>query len=305
LRKILIASLLPLLFSFTVCGHRGAPKPPLSYKPKTPKLYPPIQEYKSPLVWWERVTQFEDGRKIPQPQKVEYKVVINFGKRVVKTKEPYYKDFPIEAGQRRCYSVAAIYNGKEGEPSEPTCITGKEPIEERPVVKRLLEEDSLVEIEIEPSREYSVEIFKNQTEEPFVKPYATLKPGESLFKDNNVKNDVTYTYLLRFAKDELKGPFTEPITATPKDKTPPLPPPSALLVLGEPCVLLWEPSPSEDVIGYKVVADGEEIFTSGIYLTFKKCPERVTLYAVDKGKNLSKPVTPEVVDEEGGSGNGE
>ena len=305
MRKLLLLPLLPLLFSFTMCGHRGAPKPPLSYKPQTPKVHGPIQEFTSPLIWWEKVERFDDGRKIPTPQKVSYKVVVNFGKRVVETEETYFKDSPIKPKERRCYSVVALYEGRESEKSEPVCINGKEPISEVPQVKRAVGGDGYAQIEFTPSPLYETEVFKNQTSEPFVKPYAVLKPGEGLFIDKKVKNGAQYTYLLRFSEGELKGAFSKEVRVVPQDRIPPLPPQDALLVKGEVCTLVWEPSPSEDVVAYKVVADGRELSTSGIYLTFKKCPKRVLIYAVDKAGNLSKPVVPEVVDEKGGSCNGE
>ncbi len=303
MRKLLFLSLLPLLFSFTMCGHRGAPKPPLTYQPQTPKVHQPIQEYDSPLIWWERVTTFRDGRKISQPQKVTYRVIVNFGERIVTVKENYFKDFPIGKGQRRCYSVVALYGRHKSQRSEPVCVTGKEPIREVPKVLKAQGEDGFIEIELAQHSPYAVEVFKNP-QKPLIKPYATLKENERLFMDKRVTNGKSYSYVLRFSLGNLKGRPSNPITLIPQDRTPPLPPEGAILVKGRECLLVWEPSPSEDTKGYLIVADGEKFRTGGIYFRFTRCPKRVELFAVDKAGNLSKPVKPEVLDEEGGSSNG-
>jgi len=304
LRKLLLLPLIPLLFSFTMCGHRGAPKPPLIYRPATPQVHPPAQEYDSPLVWWERVDRFGDGRKISQPQKVSYRVIVNFGKREVEVKKNYFKDSPIRAGEKRCYSVVALYEGHESQRSEPVCTTGEKPIEDIPEVIKAHGGDGFVEIELAPHPGYEVEVFKD-AEEPFLKPYALLREEENTFTDRRVVNGRSYTYLLRFSKERLKGRFTEPLAVIPEDRVPPAPPKEALLIKGKECILVWEPSPSEDVRNYLIVADGRKFKTGGIYFRFTGCPAKVELFAVDKAGNLSKPIVPEVVDEEGGGGDGE
>ncbi|MEO2066420.1 MAG: hypothetical protein ABGX17_07990 [Desulfurobacteriaceae bacterium] len=303
MKKLIIISLFPLLTSFTMCGHRGAPKPPLTYNPSVPEVYPPVQEFKSPLIWWERVETFEDGRKIPQTEKIKYRVIINFGKREVETEENYFKDKPIEPKEKRCYSIVAVYGKNKSKKSEPLCIVGREPIEEVPRVTKTLEGDGLIKIEIAPHENFKVEVFKNQ-KEPYVRPYRILDEGSKEFIDKEVENGKSYTYLLRFSKGKLKGRFAEPIRLTPKDTLPPEPPGNPLLIKGEKCLLVWEPSPSKDTVAYLIETDKGKFKTSGIYFTLTECPKELELFAVDKAGNLSSPVKPEVIDEEGSSSNG-
>jgi len=289
-----------------MCGHRGAPKPPLSYTPATPKVVGAVQEFDSPLIWWERVSTFDDGRKIPQPQEVEYEVSVNFGKVKIKTRENYLKDYPLAEGEKRCYSVAAIYEGRKSQPSEPTCIRWKRPIYQIPKVVDVLEGDGFVKISFTPSPYLKTEVFKNQ-KEPFTSPYKVLDEGTSLFIDESVKNGESYTYLFRFSEGDLKGRFSKPVVAAPRDDVRPEPPQNALLVrVGESCTLVWEPSPSLDVVGYLIETERGRIETDGIYFTFKSCPGAIRLFAVDKAGNLSEEAKiEEVVNEESGSDNGE
>ena len=302
MKKLILLSL-PLLFSFTTCGHRAPPKPPYSKVPQIPKVKGLIQDYKSPLLWWERTKAFTDGRKLSEPNKVSYLVLINFGKRKVKTDKNYLKDLPIALKEKRCYQVVSLYKGKRSFPSEPVCIVGREPIEKVPKVEKATAGDGFVELLLKPYQGYQVEVFKNQ-KPPFVTPFKVLK-GERVFVDKDVKNKQEYTYYLRFSSGILKGKLSFPIRLIPEDKVPPLPPKNPLLVGCKECVLVWEPSPSSDVVGYLIVAGKRKFSVKGIYYTFKFCPKEVSIYAVDKAGNLSKPVKVGVKGEEGCSSNGE
>ena len=289
MKKFLLITL-PLLFSFSTCGHRGAPLPPLPKEPSTPEINALFQDFNRPLLSWNPVKTFKDGRKLPDPERVTYIVTVNFGKKKVKTEKNYLSDTPIRPGEKRCYSVTALYRGRESSPSEPVCIVGKRPITEVPQVE-VKGGDGTVVVKV-ANPEYTVEVFKNQ-KFPFIKPYRVFKGEE--FIDKQVENRKTYVYRFRFSKGKLKGKLTEPIPVTPRDRTPPLPPPRAYLIEGRVCTAVWDPSPSKDVIYYVVKAGNRTFTTSGIYLTLSECPKRVKVVAVDKGGNRSKPVEAEVV----------
>jgi len=289
LKRFLLLTL-PVLFSFSTCGHRGAPLPPLTKEPSAPKIKVLVQDFNRPLLSWESVKTYRDGRKLPDPKKVKYIININFGKEKAETSETYFIDSPIEVGEKRCYSVSAVYEGKQSSPSEPVCLVGEKPLNGVPEVK-VKGEDGRVVVKLK-NPGFSVEVFKNQ-KFPYVEPYAVFKGDE--FIDRKVKNGKTYTYRFRFSKGKLKGRLTEPITVTPQDRIPPLPPPHAYLIEGKECTVVWDPSPSKDVI-YYVVKTGNGIFkTSGIYLNLPKCPKKVEITAVDKAGNRSEPVSAEVV----------
>jgi len=289
LKKFFLITL-PLLFSFSTCGHRGAPLPPLPKEPSTPEVTTLFQDFNRPIIGWKRVKTYRDGRKLPNPKRVRYIVNVNFGKEKVETDKNYFLDKPIKAGEKRCYSISAIYEGRGSSPSEPVCIVGKQPLRKVPEV-HVKGADGKVTVWVS-NPEFTVEVFRNQ-KFPFLKPYAEFKGKE--FIDNRVENGKTYVYRFRFSKGKLKGKLTKPIPVTPQDRIPPLPPPHAYLIEGKICTAVWDPSPSKDVIYYVVKAGNRTFTTSGIYLTLPECPERVEIRAVDKSGNRSKPVEAEVV----------
>ena len=309
MKKLLLFFPLLSLFSFTMCGSKGDPKPPLSKSPSPPRIFIIQQSFKNPVVVWEKVTTFSDGRKLPIPDRVSYVVNVNFGKRKVKLNKRYFFDpVPISEGERRCYSVSAVYEGYESKSSEPTCIVGKKPIRALPRVKEVKSGDGFISFTFEPYSDFSVEVFKN-SHPPFIKPFKVLTPGTLTFKDEAVKNNFTYTYRFRFSWGNVKGVLSPPIKVTPLDTTPPLPPSSPLLIKApKGCLVVWERSPSKDVTEYRIFVNGKQFSINGrgIYFYFPECPRGdVLVVAVDKAGNLSKPVKAKgVVNEESCSDNG-
>ena len=303
MRKLLLLSSLPLLLSFTTCGHRAAPKPPLSYKPETPKPPKVIQDFNRPLVYWSPVKKFSDGRKIALPKKVHYYLIVNFGERKVKTDELFYYDKPIKPNEKRCYSLVAVYENHKSAPSEPSCLLGKEPIKGTPKVLKATAGNGFVKFKFAPHK-YAVEVFKNpQPNRPLIVPYAVVEG--TTFRDDKVTNGKEYRYLFRFSRGDLKGKATGPYVLKPEDRTPPLPPKGVQAVCINGCTVIWEPSPSPDV-AYYLIKFGEESYKAeGIYFYLpKKCPPKVEIIAVDRYGNESKPKTVEVKGEESCGDNG-
>lgn len=289
LKRILLF-FLPLLFSFSTCGHRGNPLPPLTKVPSTPQVDEIVQDFNRPLLSWNRVYTYKDGRKLPNPKEVRYIVSVNFGKRRVETEENYLLDSPIKLGEKRCYSVIAVYRGKRSSPTEPVCLVGRAPIEDVPVF-RARGGDGKVVIEVE-NPELPVEVFRNGRF-PFLKPYKAFKGR--IFVDRSVKNGAPYTYRLRFFKGKLKGKLSEGVTIIPQDRIPPSPPPSGYFIRRNGCTVFWEPSPSKDVVFYGVKVGSSTYRASGIYLNLPGCSGKVEIFAVDKAGNRSKPVEAEEV----------
>ena len=287
---------MPLLFSFTMCGSRGSPEPPYSKVPAVPKLGGVQQQFKSVVVYWNKVSTFSDGRKLSIPDSVVYVVSVDFGRRVFKTKKNYLIERIKEFKGKRCYAVAAEYGGRRGEFSDPICIELKSPVKKLPEVKKVTSGDGFVVFEFY-SHELPIEVFKNG-KTPYVKPYRVVNPGSTVFKDNQVEDGKTYAYRFRFARSIYKGPLTRTYKLVPLDKIPPLPPQNPLLIAANStCTLIWEPSPSKDVVAYKIVADGKVFVLpkTSIYFQLQNCPNSVKLIAVDKGKNESKAVIPKEV----------
>ena len=289
MKKLLLLSI-PFLFSFSTCGHRGDPLPPLTKDPATPQVESLVQDFNRPLLVWREVRTYRDGRKLPDPRSVRYVIVVNFGKKKVKTGKNYFLDVPVKPGERRCYSIISVYRGRESPPGNPICIVGKRPIHETPEFEAIGGDNHVV-INVK-NPDFPLEVFRNQ-EEPFLKPYATFK-GRT-FIDRNVENGKSYRYRLRFYRGKLKGKLSREVTVIPQDRIPPLPPSYAYVITGRICSVVWDPSPSSDVVYYEVKSGDLTLKTSGIYLNLPGCNGTVSVIAVDKAGNRSKPVRAEVV----------
>ncbi|WP_459896023.1 hypothetical protein [Desulfurobacterium crinifex] len=309
MKKLLLLCFLPFVFSFTMCGNRGDPLPPLQFSPETPEISGIDQVYRNLLVKWQPVKKFSDGRKLANPEEIYYIVSVNFGKEKAKIKNTYFLDSKVVSeGEKRCYTITAVYRGKYfSQPSEPFCAVARKPIEEIPEILSYVAGDGFVKFEFKPITDYSIEVFKNSS--LHISPYKTLPPKTSEFVDKNVVNGKEYSYSFRFSEGNLKGRFSKTYNLTPEDRTPPEPPANVFLIRkGNSCTILWDPSPSEDVSGY-VILKREKVVGStgrGIYFLLPNCPKgSYYVKAVDKAGNFSKPTkAEEVINEEGSSDNG-
>jgi len=292
-----------------MCGNKGDPLPPFSKDPSVPEVSAIQQVQDRFLVLWKSVTTFDDGRKIPVPGEVTYVVSVNFGERSYTCKQHYFVD-PVKVllGEKRCYSVTAVYRGHRSLPCEPVCLVAQEPIEEVPKVKSAVAGDGFVEIQVSRCPGCEVEVFKD-ADFPYAFPYRILS-GKGVFRDESVLNRSLYVYRFRFSRGCVKGRLSEPVTLMPVDKDPPLPPPSAILLRKRSsCLLIWEPSPSKDVVLYRIRA-GARWFTAEtdrIYFYLSQCPSGTFyIHAVDKAENASDEIPfKEVKDEEGGDSDGQ
>ena len=293
LKKLLLLCFLPFVFSFTMCGNRGDPLPPLQFTPETPEISGIDQAYRNFLVKWQPVKKFSDGRKLANLEEIYYIVSVNFGKEKIKTKNTYFLDSKVVSeGEKRCYAITAVYRGKYfSQPSEVFCAVAKKPIEEIPEILSYTAGDGFVKFEFKPVADYSIEVFKDSS--PHISSYKTLPPETSEFVDKNVVNGKGYSYSFRFSKGNLKGRFSKTYNLTPEDRKPPEPPTNVFLIReGNSCTILWEPSPSEDVSGYVILKREKIVGSTGrcIYFFLLNCPEgSYYVKAVDKAGNFSKP----------------
>jgi len=273
---------LPLLFSFAVCGNRGDPLPPFSKTPSTPSNASVIQVFNSPIVFWDEVKTFDDGRKIPEPGKVLYEVKV--GKEKFLVRSNFFEDKEIHEGERRCYMVRAVYRNKKSAWTDPVCFEGKEPLKEVPVVYG--KSGNKFNEFYFPEVPYEIEVFKNQSK-PFIKPYKVVKTHHWIDKD--VKNGVVYSYCFRYSNGMVKGKCSELLKLKPEDIYPPeLPKDIRIFELGKKCLVVFEPSGSKDLKHYEVFVEGKKkiVPPESIYFEIPECPERFKICTVDYDNNI-------------------
>ncbi len=279
-----------------MCGSKGDPLPPLSKKPSSPKKVEVIQNCRTPVVHWQAVLTFSDGRKIPVPRDVKYEVIINFGKKKERTGKNYFIDHnEISPKEKRCYSVRAIYSGIEGGPSETVCTTGETPPNGIPKLVNYKEGDGFIELDFD-DHNLPIAIFVNKSY-PFINVDQVLERNKNIYRIQ-AKNNKEYVVRYCFIKGSIRGKISPSLVLTPQDRTPPKPPGRAVLIRnGRGCTLVWEPSTSRDVKSYTIFWDGKKETVAGdlVYYYFDDCPEKVKIVAVDKAGNVSKPEEPEVV----------
>ncbi len=280
-----------------MCGSKGDPLPPLSKEPLPPKGVGVFQDYRIPVVYWQAVLTFSDGRKIPVPEEVEYEIRVDFGKESFKANRTYFVDQrKIEPGERRCYSVRAIYAGVKGRSSETICIIGEKPPEGIPGLIEYKEGDGFFELKFK-NHNLPIALFVNSSY-PFLKPSSVLNKGENVYR-TRAENGREYTIRYCFVRASVRGKLSSPIVLIPQDGVPPEPPRNPILIKeGRGCTLVWELSPSSDVKSYEIYwGKGKEtVAGNSVYYRFIRCPKDVKIVAVDKSGNVSKPVKPEEVE---------
>ncbi|WP_457567865.1 hypothetical protein [Desulfurobacterium sp.] len=293
-RALLIVCLL-LLSSFSTCGRRGNPLPPRDFHPLPPSKIFYQQTVLTPVIFWNPPEKFEDGEKIStrEKRKLTYIVDIDFGKEQFKTKQTLFKYKAVQPGKKICFRVAALYEKLQGEFSEPICKIIKKPIKSLPAIKDVKIGDRMVRILFDNPFHKTIEIFKSEfpAEFNYLKPFSTVT--NSTFADTKVENGKTYYYRARYAENEIKGPFSKIIKATPEDNVPPAPPEHPILITNHLCYLVWEPSESSDVKYYKIFYNGKCIGkTTRLTYFLTTCGNGTyQIGAVDKAGNitLSKP----------------
>jgi hypothetical protein len=173
------------------------------------------------------------------------------------------------------------------------------------------EEDSKILLSWERTDELSYNVYRwdNGTYPLFPRNSGPL--AAALFTDGPVQNGKTYNYEVRAVKMEGTTPLEgegATILATPRDKTPPAPPATPKLSMGDGGVFLsWAPSPESDLAGYNVyrLAAGKagKINTSLLHEPrfFDKNPgaglRYVSYYvtAVDRSSNESGPSREQII----------
>jgi len=128
-----------------------------------------------------------------------------------------------------------------------------------------------------------------------------VSPG--VFKIKNPDLGATYNIVgaIIFGKNFF-GPLCSLLKVKVKDKIPPLPPSGGGYIVknGKLCIM-WEKSPSEDVVSYEVVAGKKQYFTNSteLSISFSKELKKIEVFAIDRAGNKSKALTLSIKEEGG------
>jgi len=287
-KKLILIVLMPILLSFSTCGRKGDPLPPLSYIPESPVNVKAKQIGKNVLISWNPPSYFIDGRKIKEKGEISYVVRIGFGKSLKRTNTNYVIDRGGKPGEEICYSVMSIYKTKyRSSFSEPICIKIKNPINQFPEIQNATAGDGFVKITFKKS-DMRIAVYKSENGKFKPEPYAILEAGINVFVDKNVINKKAYKYFARFVVKGMEGESSEVITLIPEDRFPPEAPENLQIIKkGENFILIWEPSSSKDVKYYEILNNGKVVGTVpyGLYFPLKNLKGCFRIVAVDKAGN--------------------
>ncbi len=277
--------------SFSTCGRRGSPKPPLSFIPAPPKIEDVYQIENRPFIVIKPSYTYSDGRKIPKSliKREKFLIKINF-KRVIETANRCFKDSVKKPNETVCYQVSTLLEGRKSTFTDPSCLSVKKPLFKKPQVVKISVSDSKVSF-LFKRHSLKIECFKSQRGRPFpCKPYRVI--SGNLFVDDRLHNGETYAYKFRFSQDTRKGPFTKVFYETPLDNQAPEPPknPQLFRLKKNACILVWEPSPSKDVSFYSISWSGGRTKTDKCYAVVPCGASFYKISAVDRYKNFSRPI---------------
>jgi len=292
-RKLLILFIAPILLSFSTCGRRGKPLPPVSKLPKPPLSIKAKQVYDRVLLSWTPPSQFTDGRRIAEKGELSFLVMVGFRGKTVPVRDSFFIDKRRKPGEKVCYKVASIYMSKyRGAFSEPACIRVEKPIGEVPKLTGASAGDGFVKLTFAPST-FDIAIYRKRNGKFPPEPLKVLKAGETVFTDRSVVNGRRYTYTARFRRGKVEGRATEEVTLMPADNVPPEPPRNLSILKGKPSFLIWEPSGSADLKLYEVYRNGRIVakVNRGIYFPIDNLKGCFKVIAVDRNGNRSSSNT--------------
>ncbi len=280
------------------CGVKGYPKPPRSYIPEKVHDLKVKQQGRFFLIYWKYKKVYIDG--IPFDKEPEFLLITDEIKEPVyphKYKNIYWIYKKIENfNQKECFKIQVKLNGKKSKPSNSACITptDKYPIQKQKLTVQIKENGLLLKWNILFP---TVNIYRGKSEDLILPiPYKTVKNSLS-FLDTDVKLNKPYCYYVtNVLSQNIEGEKSDTVCIIYKDIIPPKPPENGDIVLEDgKAIILWDESPSKDVIGYKIYKNGKELINTLIKAyffidkTYKK-GDRYIIIAVDKAGNKSKPL---------------
>lgn len=294
----LFAFLTVSVFFLNGCGVKGYPKPPRSFNISGIKEINVKQMGEYLVIYWYYKKVYEDG--MPIKEKLNFYLLSNDEKSKVnpyKNGDLYWVVEPIKNFENKiCYkvSVRTVKTLKE-KISNYVCI---KPEKNYPVLTTklnlFLKEDGIL---LNWKKMYEqVNIYRNENSNliPPI-PYKIVK-NSSEFLDKNLELNKKYCYYITISKNGVESSSSKIVCKKYVDKFPPLPPTDGnILKENGKIVIVWEESPSKDVIGYLIYKNGKivsEIPIKSYYFIDRsyKSGDYYEIVAVDKAGNRSKPL---------------
>lgn len=283
---------LMLIVFISSCGVKGNPKPPPSFVPSTVENIHVKQYGDNPLIYFTYDKKYRDGNPIKEEiefifYKNEKKIKPN-----INSRDNLYWFMDSFENKEECYKVVVKTKRKESLPSKLVCIKKIDvPKIDLNSPKIDITEDGLKIIF--PTNEKNINLYKVENQDDFTpKPYLVVKES---YIDKNVDLDKRYCYYYTISfTDSSESQKSPTVCETFKDIFPPLPPERGkILVENNEAIIIWEESPSVDVVGYLIYKNDKLLNPIPVksYYFIDKNYNQSDVYkivAVDKASNKSK-----------------
>ncbi len=293
-------ALLFFIFGFinVGCGVKGYPKPPRSFNISGIEEINIKQMGNYLVIYWKYKKTYEDG--LPLKEKVSFYLISNGEKSKI---SPYSKEDlywiiePIKNFENKiCYKVELkTEKTLKEKTSNYICI---KPVKNYPLLTTRfdikLKEDGIY---LSWEKKYpKVNIYRdeNSTIIPPI-PYKIVQ-NKSDFLDKEVELKKEYCYFITISQDNVESNASKILCQKFIDNFPPLPPKEGNILKEKgKIVIVWEESPSKDVIGYLIYKNGKPITEIPIKTYYfidnqYKNGDTYEIVAIDKAGNRSKPL---------------
>ncbi len=283
----------------TGCGVKGYPKPPRSLNIAGIKSINIKQMGDYLVIYWNYKKVYQDGSRLDE--KVNFYLISKDEESKInpyKKGDLYWiiepiKDFEAKACYKIKIRTAKSFKEKT---SNYACF---EPVKNYPLLtSRLKVELKENGIYLNWEKEYpQVNIYrdKNPILIPPI-PYKVIKNSSDYF-DLDVKLREQYCYFITVSENNIESNASKIICKKFIDEFPPEPPKNAnILIENKKILIVWDESPSKDVIGYIIYKNGKpitEIPIKSYYFIDNqfKNGDIYEIIAIDKAGNRSKPLT--------------
>ncbi len=287
--------LLSVAFIFIACGRKGDPLPPISKKPLYVNSLKLRQQGNNIVVLWNYIPRYDDNRVLKE---FFFKIYLNgenINPKIYSKGNLYWFSFKIPNFKKEyCFNMYVVSKNEESDNSPIECIIPSKDYPDKPKILDIeLKEDGLL-IKWNGEGDF-INIYRSNDE---LIPPLPLKRIKNLYSylDKDLVFNKRYCYYITTENKEAESEKSNTVCKDFIDIFSPKPPSDfKLLKKNNDYYLIWEESPSKDVIGYIIYKNGKPLFNIPIKTYFfidknYKTGDKYFIVAVDRAGNRSEKV---------------
>ncbi len=296
MKKIFSFFLLFSSFLFLRCGVKGSPEIPPSNIPEQVKKIYIKQQGKRLIVYWYYTPVYEDGRRIKE--RFFFRVETLEGKikpEIKHIENLYWFEKSLNSFDKEiCFRINIITERNFISSSKFFCFI---PEKNYPILSKKIEVKETEEGLLLTFNQFYETVLVYRGNNPELIPpisYKVLRKVDS-FLDKDVAINKYYCYYITLKEDTVESNPSNKVCVFYEDRFPPKPIRNPEIInFGGSLFIIWDDSPSSDVVGYILKKNGilltpEPVYTYFFTLKDWKKGDIIEIYAVDKAGNKSSP----------------